>query len=88
MGKDQRVWICDGATGSVRGHTPALPGVALAKQLVFSPDGKTFFTGLSNGEARLWAVATLTPLGDAIPHPGSATPGDVQPRRQIDLGDL
>ena len=47
------------------GRTPPLGGTAYA--LEFSPDGKTFFTGLDNGEVRLWDAATLTPLGDAVP---------------------
>ena len=83
VGKDQTVWICDGATGSVRGRTPALGGMAYG--LEFSPDGKTFFTGLDNGEVRLWDAATLTPLGDPIPHPGAHWQGAVQPRWQITL---
>ena len=64
MDKDLTIWICDGATGTVRGHTPVLG--ARPYGLEFSPDGKTFFTGLANGEARLWNVATGTPLGDPI----------------------
>src|SRR5262249_59301136 len=47
VGKDKTVWISDGATGSVRGRTHTLGGMAYAVE--FSPDGKTFFTGLENG---------------------------------------
>jgi WD40 repeat protein/serine/threonine protein kinase/tetratricopeptide (TPR) repeat protein len=64
---DQRVWVCDGATGSVRGRTPALGGFPYG--LEFSPDGKTFFTGLDNGEIRFWDAATVTPLGEPILQP-------------------
>src|SRR5262249_51942849 len=67
VGEDQRVWICDLATGSVRGRTPALGGYAYGVE--FSPNGKTFFTGLDNGQARLWDAATVTPLGDPISIP-------------------
>jgi WD40 repeat protein/tetratricopeptide (TPR) repeat protein len=75
--KDRAVWMCDGATGSVRGRTPALGVFAYA--LEFSPDGKTFLTGLENGEARLWDAATLTPLGEPIPHPGAIGKGLFSP---------
>jgi WD40 repeat protein/tetratricopeptide (TPR) repeat protein len=68
VAKDRRVWIFDGATGSVRGRTPALGGYAYG--LNFAPDGKTFFTGLDNGEVRLWDAFTGTPVGDPIPNPG------------------
>ena len=44
--------------------------------LEFSPDGKTFFTGLANGEVRLWDAATLTPLGDPIPNRRRHCQGD------------
>jgi WD40 repeat protein len=70
VAKDQRVWIFDGATGSVRGRTPALSGNAYG--LDFTPDGKTFFTGLDNGEVRLWDAFTGTPLGDPIRNPVGA----------------
>jgi hypothetical protein len=45
----------------------------------FSPDGKTFATGLSNGELRLWNAATLKPLGDPIPNPGCICGGRFSP---------
>jgi WD40 repeat protein/serine/threonine protein kinase/tetratricopeptide (TPR) repeat protein len=71
--KDRRVWIFDGATGSVRGRTPVLGGYAFG--LNFTPDGKTFFTGLDNGEVRLWDTWTGRPLGDPIPNPGGISGG-------------
>src|SRR5262249_13680176 len=72
-GQDQRVWIFDGVSGSVRGRTPALG--AYAYGLEFSPDGNSFFTGLDNGEVRWWDAATLAPLGDSIPNPGGISAG-------------
>jgi WD40 repeat protein/serine/threonine protein kinase/tetratricopeptide (TPR) repeat protein len=75
--KDQAVWICDGATGRIRGHTPALGGMPYVTG--FSPVGKTFFTGLSNGEVRFWDAATLTPLGEPILHPGHICSGLFSP---------
>jgi WD40 repeat protein/tetratricopeptide (TPR) repeat protein len=77
VGNDQRVWICDGATGSVRGRTPAVGGIPYGVD--FSPDGKTFLTGLDSGEVRLWDAATLTPLGDQIPIPGAIVRGRFSP---------
>jgi WD40 repeat protein/Flp pilus assembly protein TadD len=73
VGEDQRAWICDVATGSVRGRTPPLGRYAYA--LGFSPNGKTFFTGVANGEVQLWDAATATPLGDPIPNPGGISSG-------------
>jgi WD40 repeat protein/serine/threonine protein kinase/tetratricopeptide (TPR) repeat protein len=73
LGEDQAVWMCDGVTGSVRGHTPILGGVAY--ELEFSPDGKTFLTGLDNGEVRLWSAATLAPLCEPFPHPDAICHG-------------
>jgi tetratricopeptide (TPR) repeat protein len=75
MGKDRRVWIFDGATGSVRGRTPALGGYAFG--LNFTADGKTFFTALDNGEVRLWDALTGAPLGDPIPNPAGGISGGV-----------
>jgi tetratricopeptide (TPR) repeat protein len=40
--------------------------------LGFTPDGKTFFTGLENGEVRLWDAFTGTPLGHPILNPAGA----------------
>jgi WD40 repeat protein/serine/threonine protein kinase len=77
VGNDQRVWICDGAAGFVRGRTPALGGTPYA--VGFSPDGTTFFTGLGNGEVRLWTAATLTPLGAPILQPGGISWGLFSP---------
>ncbi len=77
VGKDRRVWILDPAAGSVRGRTPALNGIAFG--LEFSPDGKTFFTGLDNGEVRLWDAATATPLGEPIRNPGGISCGLFSP---------
>jgi eukaryotic-like serine/threonine-protein kinase len=74
---DQRFWICDGATGTVRGRTPALGAIPYMAN--FSPDGKTFVTGLGNGEAQLWDAATLKPLGDPIRNPGSIVSGLFSP---------
>jgi WD40 repeat protein/tetratricopeptide (TPR) repeat protein len=71
--KEQSVWIFDGATGSVRGRTPPLGGSVYG--LEFSPNGKTFFTGLENGEVQLWDAATVTPLGDPIRNPAGAISG-------------
>jgi WD40 repeat protein/tetratricopeptide (TPR) repeat protein len=73
VAKDQRVWIFDGATGSVRARTPALGGYPFGFD--FTPDGKTFFTGLDNGEIRLWDAWTGRPLGDPIPNPGGISAG-------------
>jgi WD40 repeat protein len=73
VAKDQRVWIFDGATGSVRGRTPPLGGNTYG--LDFTPDGKIFFTGLGNGEVRLWDAFTGTPLGDPILNPAGAISG-------------
>jgi WD40 repeat protein/serine/threonine protein kinase/tetratricopeptide (TPR) repeat protein len=70
VGEDQRVWVCDGATGSVHGRTAPLGGHAYAFDV--SPDGKTFFIGLHTGELRLWDAATVTPLGDPIPDRAAA----------------
>ena len=78
--------MCDGATGTVRGRTPALGGRAYG--LEFSPDGKTFLTGLDNGEVRLWDAATLTPLGDPIPHPGAICQGRFSPDGKSHLDRL
>jgi tetratricopeptide (TPR) repeat protein len=71
--KDERFWICDGGTGTVRGRTPALGAAPYMAN--FSPDGKTFVTGLANGELQLWDAATLKPLGDPIPNPGNIVRG-------------
>jgi WD40 repeat protein/serine/threonine protein kinase/tetratricopeptide (TPR) repeat protein len=73
VAKDRRVWIFDGATGSMRGRTPALGGYAYG--LDFTPDGKTFFTGLDNGEVQLWDALTVTPLGDPNVNPGATSGG-------------
>ena len=75
--KDLRLWICDGATGTVRGRTQALGGTSYMAN--FSPDGKTFVTGLTNGEIRLWDAATLKTLGDPIPNPGCIVGGRFSP---------
>jgi WD40 repeat protein/tetratricopeptide (TPR) repeat protein/predicted Ser/Thr protein kinase len=77
VGTDQAVWMCDPATGSVRGHTAALGATTYG--LAFSPDGKTFLTGLDNGEVRLWDTATLTPFGDPLEHPGTISQGRFSP---------
>jgi eukaryotic-like serine/threonine-protein kinase len=74
---DQRFLICDGATVTVRGRTPALG--AMAYMANFSPDGETFVTGLGNGEAQLWDAATLKPLGDPIPNHGCVVGGRFSP---------
>jgi tetratricopeptide (TPR) repeat protein len=47
--------------------------------LDFSPDGKTFLTGLDNGEVRLWDSATLTPLGEPILQSGGITGAQLSP---------
>jgi tetratricopeptide (TPR) repeat protein len=77
VGRDRAVWMCDPATGSVRGRTAALSATAYG--LGLSPDGKTFLTGLDNGEVRLWDAATLTPLGDPLTHPGGISYGVFSP---------
>jgi tetratricopeptide (TPR) repeat protein len=64
-GVDGSAWVCDAATGSVQGHTPAL-GTAI-NVVTFSPDGKTFLTTMVNGEVRFWDAATLTSLGKPMP---------------------
>ena len=77
LDNDEAAWICDGATGTVRGRTPALGATPYMAN--FSPDCKTFATGLSNGELRLWDAATLKPLGDPIPNPGCIISGRFSP---------
>jgi dipeptidyl aminopeptidase/acylaminoacyl peptidase len=77
VGRDQAVWMCDPATGSVRGHTAGMGATTYG--LAFSPDGKTFLTGLDNGEVRLWDTATLTPLCDPLEHPGTISQGLFSP---------
>jgi WD40 repeat protein/serine/threonine protein kinase/tetratricopeptide (TPR) repeat protein len=73
FGQDQRVSVFDGTTGSVCGRTPPLGGYSFG--LEFSPDGKRFFTGLVNGEVRLWDAATVTQVGDPLPNPGGICTG-------------
>jgi WD40 repeat protein/serine/threonine protein kinase/tetratricopeptide (TPR) repeat protein len=75
--KDRAVWICDWTMGTVRGHTQPFSGEPYAAE--FSPDGKMFFTGLSNGEVRLWDAAKFTPLGDPILQPGHICKGLFSP---------
>jgi WD40 repeat protein/tRNA A-37 threonylcarbamoyl transferase component Bud32 len=77
LDRDRRVWVFDAATGSARGRAPDLGGTGVS--LDFCPDGKTFFTGLDNGEVRLWDAATVTPLGDPIMNPGGTCGGEFSP---------
>ena len=66
--RERTVWICDRATGTVRGHTPVLSGTPYG--LACSPDGKTFLTGLNNGEVQLWDATTVTPIGEPFSNRG------------------
>jgi WD40 repeat protein/serine/threonine protein kinase len=70
--KEGTVRFCALAPGLLLDRTPlASPGPLRA--MAFSPDGKTVLTGggsdeRSEGEARLWEVATGTPLGKPVAH--------------------
>ena len=67
--KDHTVWICDATTGTVRGRIPVQHGEVDAA--AFTPDSKTFATGLASAEVQLWDAETFIPLGKPIPHPGA-----------------
>ena len=66
------------------GHPLARPFLSPARSMpgAFSPDGKTFLAAYDSGEARLWDMATGTPLDRRFPHPGAVSALALQPRRQ------
>jgi WD40 repeat protein len=67
--KDRTAWICDATTGRVRGRIPAQHGEVDAA--AFSPDSKTFATGLAGAQVQLWDAERFVPLGEPFPHPGA-----------------
>jgi WD40 repeat protein/tRNA A-37 threonylcarbamoyl transferase component Bud32 len=85
---DGTATICDAATGQ-RLTTLEHPGLFL-RRAKFSADGRRLLTvgykifGLESqqqpyGEARLWQVATGTPITPPLRHPGSADTGTMNP---------
>jgi WD40 repeat protein/serine/threonine protein kinase/tetratricopeptide (TPR) repeat protein len=61
------VRFMNSADGSDAG--PRLSESSEINAVVFSPDGKEVLTGCTDGTARLWDVASGTPVGAPMPHP-------------------
>jgi WD40 repeat protein len=65
-----RLWKV--ATGQLLFTSPRTPGLEMAWEVAFSPDGKTLAAGLDSGEVRLfdvasgWQVATLSGHGGPV----------------------